>query len=113
MPYFFQQGFSLVRFSGYGHIFQRTVGIQGNGGVEQQIWVAHRVHASVTEQAADMFFQFLTADKWTMEFVHNFPFFVCQLIRIGRIYRRKKTVFQLIFFSIGHCDGLTLEVYTV
>ena len=50
-----------------------------------------------------------SSDEELMEACKSFESYFVQKM----IEEAKKTVFQLIFFSIGHCDGLTLEVYTV
>lgn len=49
---------AAVCVSVYLHLAQTAVGIEGNGGMEQQIAVADREHRAMAQQATDVFLQF-------------------------------------------------------
>ena len=81
------------------HLLERAVGIQRNRGMEKQIVVAHKIHASLGHETADMLAQLLAVGERIVELLHQIALLRRQTVRIVGVDCRKLRVEHLILFS--------------
>ena len=77
---------------------QTAVGIEGNGGVEEEVAVADQVHRAMTEEAADVLLQLLADAEGVVESFHQVLLFGRQPVWVARVEGGEVGVEQRIVF---------------
>ena len=78
-------------------VLEAAVGVEGHGGVIEQVAVADEVHAAVGVEAAHVLAQLLAVHEGGMDFVHQFALFVRQAVGVGGVDSGEMGVAQGVF----------------
>ena len=112
VSHLFEQGFSFVLLALNLDFTKASIGIERNGGVEEQVGVGDGVHASVAEDVADMLLQLFAAYERAVQFLYNFLFFFGQLVGVQRVDGREVAILHRIVASVDG-DGAFFVVDAV
>ena len=72
----------MERLAADGHILERAVGVERNGGMIEQIAIDHGVDASVVEKALHVLVQFLAGHKGVVQAFHQFHLLGDEAVRV-------------------------------
>ncbi|EJW96034.1 hypothetical protein EVA_15854 [gut metagenome] len=84
------------------HMLKAAVLVQRHRCMIKQVRVGHQIHPPIRIQTAHVLLQLLTVAERIMNLLHQLPFFLRQLIRIGRVHRREMRIPHLVILPLIH-----------